>query len=227
VKDRPRPLTVARRCQFLNPQTSRAKPDCPLAGNVAKSRDHSTSSGQAPLSDVQQQVPRLCSVIRHADDGTSLGMTDFWGWHNFLGLPISVLRQLVTARAVRRLLFQAIGFLFLLAAAPAFAADHPDIPKGSECLSCHVEKTKGQSVHFDFTQACTVCHVVKVDDGKTSISMVLPKEKICYSCHEKAAMDKSPIMKGECVSCHDPHNSERLYLLRRGAPTGPHEKASG
>jgi predicted CXXCH cytochrome family protein len=59
---------------------------------------------------------------------------------------------------------------------------------------------------------------LKAADGKASISLVLPKEKICYSCHEKAAMAKSPIMKGECVSCHDPHNSERLYLLRANVP---------
>jgi predicted CXXCH cytochrome family protein len=111
------------------------------------------------------------------------------------------------------------GVLFLsLAATPAFAADHPELPKGSECLSCHIEKTKGQSLHFDFTNSCTVCHVVKVEDGKTSITLALPKEKICYSCHEKAAMDKSPIMKGECVSCHDPHNSERPHLLRANVP---------
>jgi predicted CXXCH cytochrome family protein len=113
--------------------------------------------------------------------------------------------------------------LLAVAAVPAFAADHPELPKGSECLSCHVEKTKGQSFHFDFTNACTVCHVVRVEDGKTSISLVLPKEKICYSCHEKAAMDKMEFMKGECVSCHDPHNSERLHLLRANVPV-PSEK---
>lgn len=111
-----------------------------------------------------------------------------------------------------------LPFFLLLAALPAFAADHPDLPKGSECLYCHVEKTKGQSVHFDFTNSCTVCHAVNVEDGKTSITLVLPKEKICYSCHEKAAMDKSPIMKGECVSCHDPHNSESPHLLHPNVP---------
>ena len=97
---------------------------------------------------------------------------------------------------------------------PAVAADHPELPQGSECLSCHAEKTKGESVHFDFTHACTVCHAVSIADGKTTITLVLPKEKICYTCHEKAAMDKVSFMKGECVSCHDPHNSERLHLLR-------------
>ena len=74
-------------------------------------------------------------------------------------------------------------------------------------------------MHFDFTNACTVCHVVKVEGGKTSISLVIPKEKICYSCHEKAAMDKMQFMNGECVSCHDPHNSRRLHLLRANVPT--------
>jgi predicted CXXCH cytochrome family protein len=108
-----------------------------------------------------------------------------------------------------------VGILLWIAgSAPAFSADHPELPKGSECVSCHGEKAKGQSVHFDFTHACNVCHVVSVTNGKTSITLLLPKEKICYSCHEKAAMEQVPYMKGECVSCHDPHSSERTYLLR-------------
>ena len=111
------------------------------------------------------------------------------------------------------------GVLLLLSSmVPTFATDHPALPAGSNCLSCHAEKTKGQSVHFDFTQACTVCHAVTVADGKISITLVLPKEKICYTCHEKAAMDKVSFMKGECVSCHDPHNSERLHLLLANLP---------
>lgn len=116
-----------------------------------------------------------------------------------------------------------VGILLCVAGTPhAFAADHPQLPKGSECLSCHVEKTRGQSVHFDFAHACTVCHAVTAADGKTPITLVLPKETICYSCHEKAAMDKVPYMNGECISCHDPHNSQRLYLLRANVSMANH-----
>jgi len=118
----------------------------------------------------------------------------------FQGLEVRILLYLVTS--------------ILSLSSPAMSADHPALPHHSECLSCHEDKTKGQSVHFDFTHACTVCHVVNVADGKTSITLILSKEKICYSCHEKAAMDSVPYMKGECVSCHDPHNSARPYLLR-------------
>jgi len=124
----------------------------------------------------------------------------------------------VKARSISALGIGCGVFFCLLLTVPAFATDHPDIPKGSECLSCHAEKIKGQSIHFDFTNACTVCHVVKVEDGKTSISLALVKEKTCYSCHEKASMDKMQFMKGECISCHNPHNSERLFLLRANVP---------
>ena len=103
-------------------------------------------------------------------------------------------------------------FLVVLSPVAAIAVDHPEIPNGSECLSCHGEKAKGQAVHFDFANACNVCHVVHVADGRTSITLILPKEKICYSCHEKAAIDQVPYMKGECISCHDPHSSARPYL---------------
>ena len=121
-------------------------------------------------------------------------------------------------RIVSALGFAAGLWLALASGAPAFAADHPELPKASECLSCHAEKTKGLSIHFDFAQSCTVCHAVSVADGKTSITLVLPKEKICYSCHEKAAMDAVPYMKGECLSCHDPHNSARPHLLKANVP---------
>ena len=104
--------------------------------------------------------------------------------------------------------------LLLLFATSAWGADHPELPKTSECLSCHLEKTKGKSIHFDFAQDCRVCHAVSVTEGKTSISLVLPKERICYSCHEKAAMDQMQFMQGECLSCHLAHNSPGLHLLR-------------
>lgn len=119
-------------------------------------------------------------------------------------------------RRFRALWLEAL--LCVIVVPAAVAADHPELPQSSECLSCHAEKTKGQSVHFDFAHTCTVCHSVSVTDGTTSITLVLPKEKICYSCHEKAAMDQVAFMKGECVSCHDAHNSERLYLLRANVP---------
>ena len=128
----------------------------------------------------------------------------------FHGLSVEILRCFVVC--------------ILSLAAPALAADHPNVPAGSECLSCHGEKAKGQSVHFDFAHACTVCHVVNVADDKTSITLALPKEMICYSCHEKAAMDPMPYMKGECVSCHDPHNSARPHLLRANVPMRAHTR---
>lgn len=95
--------------------------------------------------------------------------------------------------------------------------------RAASVYSCHTEKAKGQSVHFDFTHACAVCHVVNAADGRTSITLVLAREKICYSCHEKDAMDRVLYMQGECVSCHDPHTSQRAHLLRANVPT-PGEK---
>ena len=138
------------------------------------------------------------------------------GLHSCVHLHPALLRWTKLVRPFQRLWLGAV--LWVTVVSPTFAADHPELPKGSECLSCHVEKAKGQSVHFDFAQSCTVCHAVGLADGRTSIALVLPKEKICYSCHEKAAMEAVPYMKGECVTCHDAHNSERPYLLRANVP---------
>ena len=54
-----------------------------------------------------------------------------------------------------------------------------------------------------------------------------PREKLCYECHddmtpEELAPDDetihSPVEDGECLACHDPHQSRYPKMLRLGDP---------
>jgi len=115
-----------------------------------------------------------------------------------------------------------IGFLLLLLAAAmqASAVEHPGIlPKDANCSSCHADKTSGKSVHSAMAISCTVCHLVKTEGDMTTINLAMPREQICFACHEKSVelQQHSPVVKGQCVDCHDTHSSSRRLLLREQA----------
>jgi predicted CXXCH cytochrome family protein len=49
----------------------------------------------------------------------------------------------------------------------------------------------------------------------TTVSLSMPKERICFACHEQAAASQlhNPAVKGQCVECHDAHSSDARMLL--------------
>ncbi len=58
---------------------------------------------------------------------------------------------------------------------------------------------------------CTGCHV----PGTTN-SLVVPREELCFRCHEFSLNKKyvhGPLASGGCTACHDPHSSQYRYLL--------------
>ena len=66
---------------------------------------------------------------------------------------------------------------------------------------------------------CTVCHVSQTQGDMTTMSLLMPKDKICYACHaESAALRQhTPDSKKKCLECHDPHSSGARMLLRAEA----------
>lgn len=111
----------------------------------------------------------------------------------------------------------AFPLLLLAAAMPAWAVEHPGIlPKDADCSSCHANKLSGMSVHSAMSTSCTVCHVARTRGDMTTLNLAMPKEQICFACHEKSAelQRHVPVVKGLCVDCHDAHSSERRMLLR-------------
>ena len=49
----------------------------------------------------------------------------------------------------------------------------------------------------------------------TTLNLAMPKEQICFACHEKSAALKQhvPLVNGTCVDCHDSHSSNQRMLL--------------
>jgi len=114
-----------------------------------------------------------------------------------------------------------IGFLLLPAAVrQASAGEHPGIlAKDDDCSSCHADKTRGKSVHSAMAMPCIVCHLAKTQGDMTTLNLAMPKEQICFACHQTSTelQKHSPVVKGQCVDCHDAHRSSRRWLLREQA----------
>lgn len=115
-----------------------------------------------------------------------------------------------------------VSCLLFLVALRAFAVEHPGIlHKDDICSSCHADKFSGKSVHSAVMISCTVCHLAQNLGDMTTLNLLMPKELICFACHEKSAAfeQHSPAAKGLCVDCHDAHNSDRRMLLREPVDT--------
>ena len=113
-------------------------------------------------------------------------------------------------------------FLLLLPAISASAVEkrgveHPgSVHADDSCSSCHVDKARGKSVHSAMTLSCTVCHLAQTQGDMTTLTLLMPKSKICFACHEEtgAVRDHRPVAKGLCLDCHDAHTSNQRMLMR-------------
>jgi predicted CXXCH cytochrome family protein len=110
-----------------------------------------------------------------------------------------------------------IASLLCFSATQVVAVEHPGaLSSDAVCTSCHAKQVSGVSVHAAMATPCTVCHVTKTQGDMTSISLSMPKEKICFACHEESSALRQhlPAVKGTCVDCHDAHSSDRKMLMR-------------
>jgi predicted CXXCH cytochrome family protein len=102
--------------------------------------------------------------------------------------------------------------------------EHPgSIRADDNCSSCHADKARGKSVHAVMVLPCTICHLARTQGDMTTLSLLMPKPKICSACHEQSPTlrEHRPVVNGSCLDCHDAHSSNRNMLLR--TPTnGPH-----
>ena len=131
-------------------------------------------------------------------------------------------------RAVKLARRAAMLFALLLLTLPilAFPVEHPgNLHESDDCSSCHLDKTRGKSVHSAMTLSCTICHLASTQGDLTRLNLIMPKEQICFACHERSAelRQHSPQVSGSCVECHDAHSSERPMLLRN---TGARRQSS-
>ena len=85
---------------------------------------------------------------------------------------------------------------------------------------CHDLMGTGKFVHGPVgAQICTICHN-PVEGKDHEFVFSVDKEELCFSCHEaKREMMledhlHSPVAVGNCIGCHDPHQSEYKFSLK-------------
>ena len=119
-------------------------------------------------------------------------------------------------------LYLLASFLLMGGIASAGGVEHPGvIPKDVECTTCHSAKVRGKSVHSVMASSCEICHLTQTRGDMTLVMLSMPKQKICFACHQESAALRQhlPSVKGLCIDCHDAHSSDRNMLLRVEALT--------
>jgi len=148
----------------------------------------------------------------------------------------TIFRSIPTKRRSRHLLTQLLSTiiaLFTFQAHLANAAVHP-VPldknvDNTKCLECHEDKTKGKSVHSAMATGCLSCHEVRVNKDVTRVKLTTATPyALRLTCHtdKKAADIKGtvhPPAVCDCLTCHDPHNSENKNQLVKEVSGGEKE----
>src|SRR5208337_4612078 len=71
--------------------------------------------------------------------------------------------------------------LLLAMAMQASSVEHPGVlHQDDNCSVCHIEKTRGESVHSAMAISCTVCHLAQTQGDMTTLNLTMPKEQICF-----------------------------------------------
>lgn len=87
-----------------------------------------------------------------------------------------------------------------------------------QCLICHdsfLKKSK-KNIHSAFNIGCESCHIEAPGSShpekQYSIKLRYEIPALCFNCHEQSKFNgidvHSPVAKGMCINCHDPHGSE-------------------
>ena len=88
--------------------------------------------------------------------------------------------------------------------------------KDSLMLAAIANLETGPEYHYHtpyLKQECDKCH-----DKVVRNTLLLPQPELCYTCHtdfkKRFTYIHGPVASGNCSSCHAPHMSENLSLLR-------------
>jgi DmsE family decaheme c-type cytochrome len=94
------------------------------------------------------------------------------------------------------------------------------------CLTCH---TRGHqalwkgSIHDARDLSCTTCHSIHYPKSDKSLLRTVTITQTCVTCHstqvaKEQRLNHMPVREGKmtCMSCHNPHGSTNVRLLRIG-----------
>jgi len=106
----------------------------------------------------------------------------------------------------------------VLIAAYASAAAQSDA--GCVTAKCHAEIGTKEWVHGPVgARICTVCHN-PVEGEKHTFKFAAEKDELCFNCHETSRdmllndHVHTPVAEGNCIGCHDPHQSDFRFSLK-------------
>jgi predicted CXXCH cytochrome family protein len=94
---------------------------------------------------------------------------------------------------------------------------------GTDNCACHTRKTEKAAVHFPVKEGeCSLCHKPSGQPHpkfkkEAFVSMGKNRAELCYECHERKDAKKQvhpPVAAGDCLDCHDPHQSDSKFLLK-------------
>lgn len=129
-------------------------------------------------------------------------------------------------RARRQVLSCALAFLLLTGGhqLTRAASEDFDLEPGQACLDCHAEMGEKKHIHpatEDGAGCATLCHQQPNPALHAFAARPTPIAALCLECHDNPVSGKRPHMPaadGDCIVCHDPHQSEHAKLL--SAPAG-------
>jgi predicted CXXCH cytochrome family protein len=92
---------------------------------------------------------------------------------------------------------------------------------------CHAQMGKAQYVHGPIGAGmCSVCHAEarkghpNKDKKNPDFKLVAVGKALCDKCHQEKPVDRfefkhTPVKRGECIGCHDPHQSDAPKQLKK------------
>jgi len=108
-----------------------------------------------------------------------------------------------------------IIFLFFLLINNSFSQE------ANPCIACHANLKEAKFIHNPLAMGCEACHKSmpgKNHPEKGSIILVQTMPGLCYNCHDETKLKgktiHSPVSKGMCTGCHNPHSSNNENLLK-------------
>jgi len=134
-----------------------------------------------------------------------------------------------------------ISLIFVMALMVIFASGAlaEEAEDAIECPVCHADKVQVVHQHPAVLMGCEICHAgvdsskMPHDFGGTERGLIAEPPDLCFMCHDAdkftgEGIIHPPVIAGMCLTCHDPHGSGEVKLLRAPKPEvcyGCHDKA--
>ena len=122
-----------------------------------------------------------------------------------------------------------LGFLGVLLAVLALAAPAAAQDQGCVTEKCHGEMGTAAYVHGPVgAMQCAICHQEGNPKHPTKSGADFKLAfgggaDLCYGCHDRKDANRNihkPVATGDCVACHDPHQSNAALMLKNETTSG-------